>query len=94
VTVLAIDPGPAALGRATAPDMAAHLARHGIPAVGKETISDGLPVADVILNHACDLDASLIVMGGYGHSRAREHLLGGVTLELLRTMTVPVLMSH
>jgi nucleotide-binding universal stress UspA family protein len=94
VTVLAIDPGPAALDRATASDMASHLARHGVSAVARETISDGLPVADVILNHASDLGASLIVMGGYGHSRAREHLLGGATLELLRTMTVPVLMSH
>ena len=33
-------------------------------------------------------------MGGYGHSRLREFVLGGVTREMLSSMTVPVLMSH
>jgi nucleotide-binding universal stress UspA family protein len=35
-----------------------------------------------------------IVMGGYGHSRLREFVLGGVTRSILRSMVVPVLMSH
>ncbi|HEX3349169.1 MAG TPA: universal stress protein [Acetobacteraceae bacterium] len=93
VTVLTIDGGPDALER-TSVGVVAHLTRHGIKASVSATISDDIPVADVILNYASDLDAQLIVMGGYGHSRTREHLLGGVTSELLRTMTVPVLMSH
>ena len=38
--------------------------------------------------------ADLIVMGGYGHSRLREFVLGGATREILSSMTVPVLMSH
>jgi nucleotide-binding universal stress UspA family protein len=33
-------------------------------------------------------------MGGYGHARLREFVLGGVTRSILRTMTAPVLMSH
>ena len=41
-----------------------------------------------------DTDADLIVMGGYGHARAWELLLGGVTRTILGSMTVPVLMSH
>jgi nucleotide-binding universal stress UspA family protein len=36
----------------------------------------------------------LLVVGGYGHSRLRELILGGVTRDLLRQMTLPVLMSH
>jgi nucleotide-binding universal stress UspA family protein len=36
----------------------------------------------------------LIVAGGYGHSRARELIFGGVTRTLLHEMTVPVLFSH
>jgi nucleotide-binding universal stress UspA family protein len=36
----------------------------------------------------------LIVMGGYGHSRLREFILGGATRGILAEMTVPVLMSH
>ena len=41
-----------------------------------------------------DLGADLLVMGAYGHSRLREFVFGGVTREILRHMTLPVLMSH
>jgi nucleotide-binding universal stress UspA family protein len=36
----------------------------------------------------------MLVMGGYGHSRLQETVLGGVTREMFRSMTVPTLMSH
>ena len=51
-------------------------------------------VANVILSDAADRDTDLIVMGGYGHSRLREFVLGGATRGILSSMTVPVLMSH
>ncbi|WP_051849118.1 universal stress protein [Thiomonas sp. FB-Cd] len=51
-------------------------------------------VADLLLSHATDMAADLIVMGGYSHSRAHELLLGGVTRSILSAMTVPVFMSH
>ena len=41
-----------------------------------------------------DTSADLLVLGGYGHSRLREFVLGGVTRSILETMTVPTLMSH
>jgi nucleotide-binding universal stress UspA family protein len=56
--------------------------------------SDEVDVGNQILSRAADLEADLIVMGAYGHSRVRELVLGGVTRTLLDTMTVPVLMSH
>jgi nucleotide-binding universal stress UspA family protein len=40
------------------------------------------------------VEADLIVAGGYGHSRVREVLLGGVTRTLMRSSPIPVLMSH
>jgi nucleotide-binding universal stress UspA family protein len=43
---------------------------------------------------AADETLDLLVMGAYGHSRLQEGLLGGVTREMLQTMTVPTLMSH
>ena len=43
---------------------------------------------------AADVDADMLVMGCYGHSRAREWWLGGATRTILSTMTLPVLMSH
>ena len=41
-----------------------------------------------------DSGTDFIVMGGYGHSRLREFILGGVTHSILRSMTAPVLMAH
>ena len=48
----------------------------------------------LLLSHAADEGVDFIVMGGYGHSRLREFVLGGVTRSILDTMTVPALMSH
>jgi nucleotide-binding universal stress UspA family protein len=75
-------------------DMGAHLARHGLNVEVNRTALGGIDVADVILSHAADASSDFIVMGGYGHSRLREFVLGGVTRSILRSMTVPVLMSH
>ena len=74
--------------------MAEHLARHGVPAVVKRVTRGDIDVQSAILSHAADISADFIVMGGYGHSRLREFILGGVTRNMLGAMTVPVLMSH
>lgn len=74
-------------------DVDRHLARHGLKAEAKR-ISADVDVASAILSHAADSSADFIVMGGYGHSRLREFILGGVTRDMLGAMTVPVLMSH
>lgn len=51
-------------------------------------------VGNALLSMAADLRAEMLVMGCYGHSRAREWALGGATHTILQTMTLPVLMSH
>ena len=110
VTVLAVNPGrvggddepPPSTARAVfggqgswpAADITHHLARHAVKAEASYTISDDIDVGNAILSRAADLGADLIVMGGYGHSRAREFVLGGATRTILESMTVPVLMSH
>jgi nucleotide-binding universal stress UspA family protein len=96
VTVLSINPerGIAGEGDVPAADIAHHLARHGIKAEAAYTVSEDIAIGDAILSRAADLGCDLIVMGGYGHSRARELVLGGATRNLLRHMTVPVLISH
>jgi nucleotide-binding universal stress UspA family protein len=71
-----------------------HLARHGLDVNIKRIIRGKIDVADVLLSHAADSGADLIVMGGSGHTRLREFILGGVTRSILRSMTVPALMSH
>jgi nucleotide-binding universal stress UspA family protein len=75
-------------------DLAKHLARHGIDVELKRLVRGDIDTVDVILSHAADVSADLIVMGGYGHSRLREFVLGGVTRGLLKSMTTPTLMSH
>jgi nucleotide-binding universal stress UspA family protein len=79
---------------ATDADLVRHLARHDIRAERKSFPIDEIDVANMLLSYAADAGADMIVMGGYGHSRMREVVLGGTTREILRSMTVPVLMSH
>jgi len=75
-------------------DIAKHLARHGLNVELKRLVAGDVDTANIILSYAADTSADLIVMGGYGHSRFREFVLGGVTRGLLTSMTVPTLMSH
>jgi nucleotide-binding universal stress UspA family protein len=75
-------------------DIAQHLARHGIKVEVTRITRGDLDVADVLLSHSADCGADFIVMGGYGHSRLDEFVLGGVTRKILQCMPVPALMSH
>lgn len=74
-------------------DIALYLARHKVKVNVSEQHAES-DVGNALLSLATDFASDLIVMGGYGHSRFREILLGGVTRTVLYTMTVPVLMSH
>jgi nucleotide-binding universal stress UspA family protein len=75
-------------------DIGEHLARHGIKVELKQIAADDVDVASALLSHAADSSADIMVMGGYGHSRFREFVLGGTTKAVLAAMTVPTLMSH
>jgi nucleotide-binding universal stress UspA family protein len=74
-------------------DLGLFLARHNIKVNVIERPIQG-DAGEALLSIAADLNTDLIVMGGYGHTRFRELLLGGVTRTLLQSMTVPVLMAH
>jgi nucleotide-binding universal stress UspA family protein len=89
VTVLSINPEGRIGGDSNVPaaDITLHLARHGVKATAAQTVAKGIPEGDALLNYADDIDADLIVAGGYGHSRTRELLFGGVTRTLPKTMT-------
>jgi nucleotide-binding universal stress UspA family protein len=81
-------------GEITGANMKRHLARHGIEAEIKRVAAGSAGVQDAILAHATSNGADFLVMGAYGHSRLREFILGGVTRSILKSMPVPVLMSH
>jgi nucleotide-binding universal stress UspA family protein len=70
------------------------LAHHGIDAALRHIpLQDG-DVAETLLADAKRRGADLIALGGYGHSRLREWLLGGVTYKLLHQATIPILIAH
>jgi len=96
VSVLVVNPrvGYGGHGELPGADIALHLARHGIRAEVSTVNTEDVRVDDMLLSQAADLSADLIVMGGYGHSRLGEMMLGGATRHILRQITVPVLMSH
>ncbi|MDE2369117.1 MAG: universal stress protein [Burkholderiales bacterium] len=80
------DPGLALLRR--------WLALHGVAgSVTAHALGDA-DVGERLLSLAADTGADLLAMGCYGHSRAREFVLGGATRSVLRAMTLPVLMAH
>lgn len=74
-------------------DVALFLARHGVN-VNVIQQKTGMNVGDALLSLSVDLGSDLMVMGGYGHPRFREILLGGVTRTVINSMTVPVLMAN
>jgi nucleotide-binding universal stress UspA family protein len=96
VTIIEIDPPApgAAAPAASAAQVAAALTRRGIAAKPETETAGDIGVSDLLLSRAADLDIDLLVMGAYGHSRMREFILGGVSRDIFRHMTVPVLMSH
>jgi nucleotide-binding universal stress UspA family protein len=75
-------------------DIAEHLARYKLRTELSRLPAPDIDVTSAILSHAADMNADLIVMGGYGHSRLRDFVLGGATRGMLQSMTVPTLMSH
>jgi nucleotide-binding universal stress UspA family protein len=96
VSLLALDPDRQGHMHpdANPAELAAHLARHGVPAKVTEVSFSEKNVGNILLVHASQLRADLLVMGAYGHPRLLEFWLGGTTQALLERAAIPVLMSH
>lgn len=71
-----------------------YLGVHGVTPTWHRQGGEPEAVGELMLSQSFDLDADLLVMGCYGHSRAREFVLGGASRTVLNSMTLPVLMSH
>jgi nucleotide-binding universal stress UspA family protein len=97
VHVLTIDPGEQLEDNPLSPGegLALSLARHDVSVEANTSMTNGeISVAEELLSRASDHGCDLLVMGCYGHSRLRETLFGGTTRAILKSMTVPVLLSH
>ena len=75
-------------------EIANHLARHDVKVEITTIPAADIDVTSAILSYVADCSGTLIVMGGYGHTKLREFILGGVTRDVLKSMTVPVFVSH
>jgi len=75
-------------------DLASYLQRHGVIAESHALADRGEGIGTDLLQAAGAFQTDLLVMGGYGHTRLRERILGGATREALEKTTIPVLMRH
>jgi nucleotide-binding universal stress UspA family protein len=94
IDLLTVDNDDNRSGEIPGLDMAQHLAHKGFKVDLKRITSIDDDVASTILSFAADTSSDFLVMGGYGHSRLREFVLGGATRGMLESMTLPTLMSH
>jgi len=75
-------------------ELIAYLGYHGIAATAAQMQPNGKPVSETLLTEAKALGASLLVMGGYHHSRTREAVFGGTTRQIISHVELPVLLAH
>jgi nucleotide-binding universal stress UspA family protein len=75
-------------------ELSGHLARHGVSARTSHLPSGSMPLGDLLLNRACDEGFDLLVLGAPARGQAGKPTLGSVASQLLRQMTIPVLMSN
>src|SRR5262249_7024560 len=92
IVIVASEPGEQ--GASEVADIGRRRASHGLKVDVHPSSCGNIAVGDALLSHAADSGADLMVMGGYGHSRWREFVLGGVTRSIFESMPVPVLLSH
>lgn len=71
-----------------------HLERHGVDAEHIQLARPERSIAEIIQSTADEIGAKLVVMGAYEHSKFSQDMFGGVTHHVLRTIKVPVFMSH
>ena len=70
------------------------LSRHGVHAEISVLAKTMPRISDVLARHSTDVNADLVVMGAYGHSRFREAILGGATRNTLEQSDIAVFMAH
>ena len=96
VRLVLVDPHGGDEGNGAEPgaDAATYLARHGVSVTVERLPNEGLSVAEVLARRANDFGADMLVMGGYGHSRLRERIFGGVTKSMLDEPPLPIFMAR
>jgi nucleotide-binding universal stress UspA family protein len=94
ISVLAVNEPDDASGGSSSEALVTHLSRHDLSVTAHRLRAEPGNIHSTILSMAADDCSDMLVMGGYGHSRLREFILGGVTRGMFKSLTIPALMSH
>jgi nucleotide-binding universal stress UspA family protein len=94
ITIITVNEATSAPADASAAHLVRYLSRLGVPTEIDSLKTSKANTQSIILSLAADESLTLLVMGGYGHSRLKETVFGGVTRDMLHSMTVPTLMTH
>jgi len=94
VRVLVVTDEKPTTSAGAARDLIRHLERHGVTAILDEQSAAGQPIGEELRAFVAAQGVELLIMGGFGHSRMREFVLGGATAAMLEAPPCPVLMSH
>ena len=96
VVVATVDamPSPSGHGQAPGRDLGAYLAARGVDVEVRNLDGLGRSVSQALVDEAAAIDADALIVGAYGHSRAREFLFGGTTRDLIAGAPLPVLLAH
>ena len=96
IDVMTINAHPHVHGHGDQPgaDIALHLAKHGFAVDVVNVSSAEGSTSEALIDHANDRKADLLVIGAYAHSRLRNFILGGVTLDLMPGPPILTLFSH
>jgi nucleotide-binding universal stress UspA family protein len=96
VRVVLVDPKTSdrANGPEPGADIAAYLARHGAKVKFERLPSGGEMAGLILMQHARDVSADMLVLGAYGHSRLRQRMFGGVTSTMLDAPELPTFLAR
>lgn len=94
ITVLTVQDEKPLPGKDIAEALSASLTRRGFVAEARHVALAGRTVAEALQETAVEVGAELLAMGGFGHSRVRDFVLGGATKGIFADLRLPVLLSH
>jgi nucleotide-binding universal stress UspA family protein len=94
ITVLTVRDEKPLPGKDIAEALSASLTQRGFVAEARQVSLAGRSVAEALQEAAIEAGADLLAMGGFGHSRVRDFVLGGATKGIFADLRLPILLSH
>ena len=94
ISVVTVQGEKSLSGSSLAQTLRASLERRGYNAMASNITLEGRTIAKALQDAALSEGAQLLAMGGFGHSRLRDFILGGATKGVFSDLRLAVLLSH